>query len=471
MVGVQIDDWIVMFSKTEASTILGEFSIAGLGTYRAIVTDLDTRRNYDVYLDGGKVAPSSVSNGNGLADFSLNLPWPEENRIIHIWDTSSVIWILSANISGDTTWHAGTYLAAEDIIVEKGVILTVEAGVVVKFAPGVQMEVRGTLVVNGEEGNNVVFTSVFDDHYGGDLDGDGLTYKEQDPAPGDWDGILLNGMEFGPFNYEGIGQFDWCIIRYGGNTDGYTDANVYFFSSDLDGYFTNSISEYSANYGVTITDCSPELRHSRIAENSSYGIYIGGTANPNLGTNGEDPGNNSIRDNDRGNIQLYNATPNTINAVGNYWGYTTEQEIADHIFGSVDFSNWLYSDPTMVVLSNFAAAIRDGKVILIWRTEVEIDNVGFAIYRSENKDDNYTRIAFVPGAEDLETSNEYRFTDEQVQPGHTYYYYLEDVDVAGKRTKSNVVQVNVPLVPTQTDLHILPEQNALLSNYPNPSNP
>lgn len=133
-------------------------------------------------------------------------------------------------------------------------------------------------------------------------------------------------------------------------------------------------------------------------------------------------------------------------------------------------------EPTLVKLATFTVSASDGKVTLYWRTETELDNVGFAIHRGDTRDGNYTRIAFVAGAQDSETSNDYQFMDEQVRPGHTYYYYLEDVDLAGGRTKSDVIQVSLPVslpvaLPTQTELEILPERNSLLPNYPNPFNP
>ncbi len=48
------------------------------------------------------------------------------------------------------------------------------------------------------------------------------------PAPGDWYGIYFNGNN----DYEGIGEFDYCIVRYGGNLNGADDANVFFNTSD-----------------------------------------------------------------------------------------------------------------------------------------------------------------------------------------------------------------------------------------------
>jgi PKD repeat protein len=130
---------------------------------------------------------------------------------------------------------------------------------------------------------------------------------------------------------------------------------------------------------------------------------------------------------------------------------------------SAYFDDVNVTPPTMVVLSGFAVAAGDGKVTLIWHTEAEMCNVGFAIYRRSNtRDGSYTRIAFISGAEDSETPNDYQFTDKQVQPGHTYYYYLEDVDIAGKRSRSDVIQISLPALLTQAQL---------LDNYPNPFNP
>ena len=64
----------------------------------------------------------------------------------------------SGNVSGET-WVAETYLITGNLTVNKGTTLTIEAGAVVKFQPGLQLKVYGTLDVNGVDGNNVAITS------------------------------------------------------------------------------------------------------------------------------------------------------------------------------------------------------------------------------------------------------------------------------------------------------------------------
>jgi len=124
--------------------------------------------------------------------------------------------------------------------------------------------------------------------------------------------------------------------------------------------------------------------------------------------------------------------------------------------------------PTLVELSLLTATTSADGVTLRWRTEAEIDNAGFAIYRNEEKDGNYTKIAFVPAAEDSETSNDYQLTDKDVESGKTYFYYLEDIDLAGGKSKSEIIKI---VVPPARPLLLIPTEFRLLQNYPNPFNP
>lgn len=123
-------------------------------------------------------------------------------------------------------------------------------------------------------------------------------------------------------------------------------------------------------------------------------------------------------------------------------------------------------DGTLAVeLSSFTASITNDGVIIRWRTESETNNVGFSIYRSESKKSDYAKITFVSGAGNTGMPTDYQFNDTKVEPGKTYFYYLEDVDIAGERNKSDIIKVVVP--PAQP----IPEAFQLLQNYPNPFNP
>jgi hypothetical protein len=120
-----------------------------------------------------------------------------------------------------------------------------------------------------------------------------------------------------------------------------------------------------------------------------------------------------------------------------------------------------------VKLSSFIATASTNSVTLNWRTETEVNNVGFGVYRSEEKDGNYTKIAFVSGAGNSAMPIDYQFTDKKVEVGKTYFYYLEDIDVAGEKSKSKIIKVVAPPATTM----LIPKEFRLLQNYPNPFNP
>ena len=164
--------------------------------------------------------------------------------------------------------------------------------------------------------------------------------------------IFLNGFPAS----DGIGEFDYCRIRYGGS-GGY-DANIYSRYSNS-GYFNNSICEYSSGNGLKMNNSSPSISGSTFENNDSYGVYLSGNSNPDFGTNTRNPGLNTFLNNDSGNIQFYNATGNDIVAYHNDWGYYDAVSIDVHIYdndengsyGEVLFDPWFVRNVEITLMS------------------------------------------------------------------------------------------------------------------------
>ena len=187
--------------------------------------------------------------------------------------------VLAGTVAAEQSWSSESgfpIVLLSSVTVADNVRLTVTAGTVIKFGPSVRLLVLGTLDANGSAGNWVVFTSLKDDDYGGDTNGDG---ESSIAAPGDWTGIFLYGYS----TNEGVGEFDYCRVRYGGGTGG-TNANLNFNLSES-GHFTNSISEQSAIDGIRILDCSPRIDASTISNNANDGLYASGSGAPLIAGN------------------------------------------------------------------------------------------------------------------------------------------------------------------------------------------
>ena len=77
-------------------------------------------------------------------------------------------------VSQDTTWTVANspYRVTSSITVTQGVRLTIEPGVVVKFEGSQGLTVNGQLVADATTEAPVVFTSIKDDEFGGDTNGD-----------------------------------------------------------------------------------------------------------------------------------------------------------------------------------------------------------------------------------------------------------------------------------------------------------
>ena len=90
-----------------------------------------------------------------------------------------------------------------------------------------------------------------------------------------------------------------------------------------------------------------------------------------------------------------------------------------------------------VELSHFHPA-RDketGAVVITWSTQSELNNAGFFIKRSQQKDGEFKVInaAMIAGAGTTSEKQFYIYTDTTAQPNVVYYYQIEDVSFDGDR--------------------------------------
>jgi hypothetical protein len=120
-----------------------------------------------------------------------------------------------------------------------------------------------------------------------------------------------------------------------------------------------------------------------------------------------------------------------------------------------------------VQATDFAAKSEVGAVRLSWVTHSEIDNVGFAVLRSDSGTAQFTLVASYLTDQNLKglgtsaTGRKYQFVDKSVNPGTVYEYKVQSVFTDG-------VQQDLATVFARVGL---PTTYALYQNYPNPFNP
>lgn len=90
--------------------------------------------------------------------------------------------------------------------------------------------------------------------------------------------------------------------------------------------------------------------------------------------------------------------------------------------------------PTVVALQSFTAEWTSQSVRLRWVTTAELHTWGFQIYRSsDGTRANSTRRtpAIILGQGHGQSNALYTWTDTTVEPGQTYTYWLEEIEVNG----------------------------------------
>ncbi|MFA5359716.1 MAG: alpha/beta hydrolase [Patescibacteria group bacterium] len=141
---------------------------------------------------------------------------------IFIWACFFVLGLnaQAADITANTTWskEQSPIIISENIWLKAGVVLTIEPGVIIKFEQNIYLIISGVLNAQGNKENPIVFTSIKDDVYGGDTNGDSTATS---PQSGDWAYLSINSggevnLNYVLVQYGGSANYDGAIKSYKG---------------------------------------------------------------------------------------------------------------------------------------------------------------------------------------------------------------------------------------------------------------
>ena len=166
---------------------------------------------------------------------------------------------ISEDVNEDTVWSVdqSPYIIENSIAINKDATLTINPGVVVKFMDSTSVGVFGKIQAQGEGENRVVFTSFYDDEYGGDTDiEEGFEEAEDiEASVGDWEGIYF-------LSEDSDSSFEDVLLRFG--SVGLSLQNTYLKTKNIE--IENGLD------GIEIRNSKLEANDLKISNVTRYGL-------------------------------------------------------------------------------------------------------------------------------------------------------------------------------------------------------
>ena len=137
-----------------------------------------------------------------------------------------------------------------------------------------------------------------------------------------------------------------------------------------------------------------------------------------------------------------------------YWStLTTTDTKASPVVEDVTISYQL--SPTAATVVSFIAEPHLNTILLSWQTAIEVELLGFNLYRSDSPDDPLNQALILANAPGSITGATYQFADRTVEPGKTYNYILEIVSISGQTrlapiTATAPYTIYIPLLTAET---------------------
>ncbi len=190
------------------------------------------------------LGPNPVTPSNGFATIALQSTMTPGNVTIEasaggIQSGSATILVsgaaggtrVSGDINSNTTWsfNNSPYIVTDDVRVRQGVILTIEAGVTVRFDPQHDIYVDGILIAEGLPTKKIVFTA-----------------NGAAPFPGYWGGIKFNYASPG-----NLSKLNHCQFFYAGQNF-YSEAAPIVLDARVNPSITNITLANNARNGVRL---------------------------------------------------------------------------------------------------------------------------------------------------------------------------------------------------------------------------